>query len=87
MNDEQKTKWCNDLDRIKSEIEELYMNDDELEQSDHHDELHNWFSHVGLSLEEALEGLDEIAKVVERGRAIQEDEEDEEENEETVGRF
>ena len=87
MNDEQKTKWCNDLERIKSEIEELYMNDDELEQSDYHDELHNWFSHVGLSLEEALEGLEEIVKVVERGRAIQEDEEDEEENEETVGRF
>ena len=87
MNDEQKTKWCNDLERIKSEIEELHMNDDELEQSDHHDELYNWFSHVGLSLEEALEGLEEIAKVVERGRTIQEDEEDEEENEETVGRF
>jgi len=80
-------KWTEQIEAVKAEIEEFYLNDDELDQSDHHDELHNWFSHVGLSLEEATEGLGEILKVIAQGRTAQGVEEEEEDEGETVGRF
>ena len=79
-------KWTEQIEAVKAEIEEFYLNDDELEQADHHDELHNWFSHVGLSLEEATEGVEEILKVIVQGRTVQGVEEEEDEGE-TVGRF
>ena len=79
-------KWTEQIEAVKAEIEEFYLNDDELEQADHHDELHNWFSHVSLSLEEATEGVEEILKVIVQGRTVQGVEEEEDEGE-TVGRF
>ena len=80
-------KWTEQIEAVKAEIEEFYLNDDELEQADHHDELHNWFSHVGLSLEEAPDGLGEILKVIGHGRTAQGVEEEDEDEGETVGRF
>ena len=85
---EENFKICTEqIESVNAEIEYFYLNDDELEQSDHHDELHNWFSHVGLSLEEATEGLAEILKVIAQGRTVQGVEEEDEDEGETVGRF